>query len=223
LDSGFGSDGPDVVMVNHKAERPAPTTIHKVGQEQVEITVNNKQVEVNTIKAIADNGWQYWILDNARFPLMVKGDGPIRWDAPTIIVDETPEPTPKASKNEGKRIVNDLKKKGIATTRSILFDFDSAKLKPSAKPILNELIGYLKSDGKVGLSIEGHTDNVGGYDYNIKLSQRRANAVRDYLLKTGHVNLSRFKSKGYGYTKPVASNKTAAGRALNRRVVFVKL
>ena len=66
--------------------------------------------------------------------------------------------------------------------------------------------------------IEGHTDNVGGYDYNMKLSERRAASVRNYLIEKFGIAPDRLSSKGYGYTKPVADNKTKAGRQKNRRM-----
>src|SRR6266436_958392 len=68
--------------------------------------------------------------------------------------------------------------------------------------------------------VEGHTDSVGSHDYNMKLSERRANAARDYMVAKG-ISASRIKTAWYGETRPVASNKTAAGRAKNRRVDIV--
>ena len=67
--------------------------------------------------------------------------------------------------------------------------------------------------------IEGHTDNTGAADFNTKLSQGRAKAVRDYLVKKG-VAADRLEAKGFGPTQPIGDNKTAAGREANRRVEF---
>jgi OOP family OmpA-OmpF porin len=67
--------------------------------------------------------------------------------------------------------------------------------------------------------VEGHTDSVGNDDYNLKLSQRRADSVRKYLVDKG-VPAARLEAKGYGEAQPVADNKTADGRAQNRRVVL---
>ena len=69
------------------------------------------------------------------------------------------------------------------------------------------------------LKLAGHTDNVGSDDANMKLSKDRAEAVKDYLVSKG-ANPSRIEATGYGETQPIASNKTAAGRAKNRRVEF---
>ena len=69
------------------------------------------------------------------------------------------------------------------------------------------------------IRIEGHTDNVGGEKMNLTLSQKRADAVKGYLIKKG-IELKRLESRGFGPTKPIASNKTEKGRAQNRRVVI---
>lgn len=66
--------------------------------------------------------------------------------------------------------------------------------------------------------IEGHTDNVGGYDDNMKLSERRAHSVRNYLIEKFGIAPERLSAKGYGYTKPVADNGTVEGRQKNRRI-----
>jgi outer membrane protein OmpA-like peptidoglycan-associated protein len=77
----------------------------------------------------------------------------------------------------------------------------------------------MESDKDIKLSIEGHTDNVGKDDYNQTLSEQRANSVRAYLLSKG-IDESRLIAQGFGETQPIADNKTAAGKAKNRRVVM---
>jgi len=73
------------------------------------------------------------------------------------------------------------------------------------------------------IEVEGHTDSVGPDTYNMKLSERRATTVKDYLIKEAGVNSSKIKAIGFGESKPVADNKTAAGRAQNRRVEILIL
>lgn len=97
------------------------------------------------------------------------------------------------------------------------FDFDKAVLKPAGKSKLDELVANLK-----GLNLEviiavGHTDSVGSVAYNQKLSVRRAESVKAYLVSKG-VEANRVYTEGKGKSQPVADNKTAAGRAKNRRV-----
>jgi len=105
---------------------------------------------------------------------------------------------------------------------SMLFDFDSAVIKADVVPALDEAVKVLNMHPDLKVEIQGHTDNIGTPEYNQKLSERRANAVRDYLIGAG-IAPSRIKTVGFGMTKPVASNDTAAGRAKNRRVEFRRM
>lgn len=102
----------------------------------------------------------------------------------------------------------------------VQFEFDSAKLTNDAKVVLQEVIDAMKKNPSVLLEIHGHTDNAGEADYNITLSQERATAVKDYMVQKG-VSTTRLTTKGFGENKPMASNETAEGRALNRRIEFV--
>ena len=102
------------------------------------------------------------------------------------------------------------------------FDFDKATLKPEAKVVLNEAAALLSKHERVVVEIAGHTDSVGSEAYNQGLSERRANAVRDYLTGNG-VKASRLSARGYGESRPVASNDTDEGRAENRRVEMIIL
>lgn len=96
------------------------------------------------------------------------------------------------------------------------FDNGKATLQEGSYQVLDELVAYLvrKDDEKIELG--GHTDNVGSAASNLKLSQDRANTVRDYLISKG-IDSARLQTKGYGMTMPIESNNTAAGRAVNRR------
>lgn len=99
-----------------------------------------------------------------------------------------------------------------------LFAFDSATLTPAAKKDMAKMATEAKSLKTLNLVlVEGHTDNIGTAAYNQKLSVKRAMAVRDELIKNG-VPANLIEAKGYGFDKPVASNKTREGRAQNRRV-----
>jgi len=206
----FELDGPEVLMTYHRENVPLPHWIEAGDEEYVDVMVNDAPAKVRAIKTNTSNGWHYWVMDNPNFPIIVKADGPFRWDPPSFT----------GVSSEGRRIVNDLKLHGTATTHMILFDFDKDVLKPESKPILDTIGQYMHENKNVRLIVEGHCDSVGGYDYNINLSNRRAAAVRRYLVQHGGISDSRFQSKGYGWTRPIADNKTAHGRALNRRVVF---
>lgn len=101
--------------------------------------------------------------------------------------------------------------------RGVNFDFDSARLRSDAKPVLDEAVRTLKANDTVDVSVDGYTDGVGGDAYNLELSERRARAVADYLVEGG-VSRQRLTVKGFGKADPVAANDTADGRAQNRRV-----
>jgi len=118
-----------------------------------------------------------------------------------------PPPAPKPTPAPVRKIV----------LRGVNFDFDKSNIRADARPILDEAVRTLAGEPDINISVEGHTDNIGTDAYNEKLSLRRAHAVADYLTKGG-ITRSRMTVKGYGESKPVASNATADGRAQNRRV-----
>lgn len=110
----------------------------------------------------------------------------------------------------------------LSFSSKVLFDFDKTNIKPSADKILREATRILNSYIKQDLSIEGHTDSYGSDEYNQGLSERRAKSVANYLIKLG-VDKNRISTVGMGEKYPVATNKTAAGRELNRRVEILIL
>jgi len=101
--------------------------------------------------------------------------------------------------------------------RGVRFDFNKATIRSDARPVLDEAISTLKREPAVLVIAEGHTDDIGTDAYNLKLSRRRAEAVRDYLV-AGGISPKRITVEGFGESHPVASNATADGRAQNRRV-----
>jgi outer membrane protein OmpA-like peptidoglycan-associated protein len=108
----------------------------------------------------------------------------------------------------------------VMTLNDVLFDTGQATLKPGADRAVDRLAQYLKDSPGTQVIIEGHTDSVGSDDYNLALSQRRAQAVADALTTRG-VSADRIQAKGLGKSYPVASNDTQAGRQQNRRVEIV--
>jgi outer membrane protein OmpA-like peptidoglycan-associated protein len=103
----------------------------------------------------------------------------------------------------------------------VLFDFNKATLKPESDSVLRRVLAFLQKDAALKLEVQGHTDNVGGDDYNQKLSDARSKSVLAWLTQQG-VAASRLSFKGYGKTHPVASNNTDEGRAKNRRVEIAR-
>jgi len=119
-----------------------------------------------------------------------------------------PAPTPVAVPPKPKRII---------VLQGTQFAFDSAELTPEARGTLNENAAVLERETDVKVVIEGHTDSIGPEAYNQGLSERRAKVVEQYLISKG-ISTDRLETLGYGPTRPVASNNTKEGRAINRRV-----
>jgi outer membrane protein OmpA-like peptidoglycan-associated protein len=102
----------------------------------------------------------------------------------------------------------------------VLFDFNSATLKPGAREKLARIAGVLLAYPGLEVTLEGHTDNVGSDQYNQGLSEKRATSVRSYLLESG-IKPDLVKAMGFGESQPVVSNDSSAGRQQNRRVELV--
>lgn len=116
----------------------------------------------------------------------------------------------------------DLEEGTVVGLKNIHFDFGKPILRADAFEELNKVVKLMKKNPDMRIELSAHTDNIGGYTTNINLSKDRANAARQYLLSKG-VDAARIVIKGYGEVKPIASNRTAEGRQLNRRVEFVIL
>ena len=113
-----------------------------------------------------------------------------------------------------------IEKGAVVRLNNIFFDFDKYELKEASFPELNRIIELMNKNTEMTISVEGHTDNIGTVAYNIGLSERRANAVVNYLVKEG-IAAERMKAIGWGKSKPIASNDDEiGGRELNRRVEF---
>ena len=108
----------------------------------------------------------------------------------------------------------------IVNMSDVLFDFNKYSLKPDAREKLAKVSGILLSYPNLKLQVEGYTDNIGSDEYNQKLSEERADSVRDYLVTQG-VTQTNISATGYGKSDPVADNSTNSGRAENRRVQLV--
>jgi OOP family OmpA-OmpF porin len=126
---------------------------------------------------------------------------------PPAPVAQAPPPPPPPGK---KKIV----------LRGVNFDFDKSNIRPDAVPILEQACSILKQEASINVVCQGYTDSIGTDAYNQKLSERRANSVREWLVKCG-ISPSRLSAKGFGETNPVASNATPEGRAQNRRTELV--
>ena len=147
---------------------------------------------------------------------------------PRTVVAEPPMPTrPKAQLEvvaaETAASLTGTVDDRIEIAAAMLFAFDSAELTGDAKAVIEERVQALRGKARLTskMRIEGHTDSVGPAEYNLRLSERRAQAVADYILSQAYrLSAEDIEVVGLGETQPVASNATAEGRAENRRVVL---
>jgi outer membrane protein OmpA-like peptidoglycan-associated protein len=156
----------------------------------------------------------YGKVDMNGCPLDTDGDG-----VPDYL-DKCPKTAGEASNNGCPEVKKEVKTLFQKALQGIQFETGKADIKPFSFPLLNQIANILILNPTYLIEVQGHTDTVGGYDYNINLSNNRAASVRLYLVDKG-VTQDRITSQGYGYNKPVASNNTKAGKAMNRRVEFV--
>ncbi|MBE0644876.1 MAG: OmpA family protein [Bacteroidetes bacterium] len=115
-----------------------------------------------------------------------------------------------------------LKRGSAIPLKNVFFKFNSAVLRDESKPELDRLVKLLQAHPSMIIQVDGHTDDIGGYEFNLNLSRHRAAAMVNYLVEHG-INPVRLIPRGFGETRPVASNDTDEGRQLNRRVEYTIL
>jgi OOP family OmpA-OmpF porin len=162
--------------------------------------------------------------------------------APAPVAEPTPPPPPPPPGDADKDGVTDdidqcpntplgtavdakgcpLKAKDSIVIEGVTFDVNSSRLTMQSQPILNEVADGLRKHPRLRVELQGHTDDTGPDAYNLTLSKKRADAVREYLLTQG-VPSTQLTAKGYGESQPLDNNKTPEGRAKNRRVVMYVL
>jgi len=144
----------------------------------------------------------------------------------TIAVVHVLEPRPRDRKMitvKAEEMARSIDATGRIALYGILFDTDKAELKPASDPALVEIATLLKADPRLSVLIVGHTDNQGGFDYNVELSRKRADAVVKALVTTYKIDAKRLRPAGAGMIAPAAPNTGEDGRARNRRVEIVRL
>jgi OOP family OmpA-OmpF porin len=147
-------------------------------------------------------------------PIVVTGNPPAPPPPPP---PKPPEPPPQPAAPKLVEVTKDQ----IVIHDKIQFETDKAAIKPESNALLTEITKVVQENVQIKrISIEGHTDSTGGDKHNKTLSEQRAASVRDYLVQHG-VAAERLSSRGFGKTKPIGDNDTAAGREANRRVEFV--
>ncbi|OPY08967.1 MAG: Outer membrane protein Omp38 precursor [Syntrophus sp. PtaB.Bin001] len=146
--------------------------------------------------------------------------------APAPVVKEEPKPVVEEAKPvvEEAKVEPKVEPKGeepVFITLNIMFATGKADIQPKYKAEIKKVADYMKKHPEATAVIEGHTDNVASRAQNMKLSEARANSVKNYLVKNFKIDASRLEAVGYGPDKPIASNATKEGRQKNRRVTAV--
>lgn len=152
-------------------------------------------------------------------PVAEPAPAPMPAPAPAPVVQ--PEPAAAALTTPQAQQLDQAKSGDVVVIlEGVNFEFDSARLRPDAITILDEAVTVLNRRMDISVDVVGHTDSTGTKQYNQGLSERRAKSVYDYFVNKG-IAADRLTTKGYGETKPIASNATREGRAKNRRVELV--
>jgi flagellar motor protein MotB len=186
-------------------------------REPYSVTVNGRQVDLPAVVAIGggNHAWQtsVKVLDDERFPL--------------VLVYEIPGYGLKTRYTKISYPTLGEMEKQLAIDKhvdvyGIYFDFASDRIRPESIPILEEIAGLMKHNPDWQLSINGHTDNVGGDASNLRLSRQRAAAVKAALVDRYGISESRLNTGGFGASQPYEKNDTPEGRSRNRRVELTR-
>jgi len=222
------STSSDTSLENSKKNAKAATddsdfakcTLTKVGKVDVAfpVIVNDQRTQVPALHAscVSESaGLDLYFLDDPDNAILLGGAATgllglgERWQ---VIKISFPEQVPVP------RIEQSLQQTGRAEVYGIYFDFGSDRIRSESEPVLREIAQTMNDNPSWKLTVEGHTDNMGGDSYNLDLSNRRAAAVKRALVIRYHIASDRLSPVGYGATRPKESNDTLEGRARNRRV-----
>jgi outer membrane protein OmpA-like peptidoglycan-associated protein len=203
-------------------ERKVSGTLKRVEPDDVpfSVIVNDKRVDLPTIHAKGvlvgvkgSDATELHVIDDAKDPIMLHFEQPGRRFQIKIL---------KISYPEEKKIEKQLEETGKVQVYGIYFDFNSANIREESEPVLKEIAEALNAHPDWKLSVNGHTDNVGGNAYNAKLSERRAASVKQALVERYKIAGDRLDTAGFGAGAPIETNETPEGRARNRRVELIK-
>jgi outer membrane protein OmpA-like peptidoglycan-associated protein len=194
--------------------------VQRQGKATSKVIVNDRAIDLPVVDAsgryaIGDHidTFTLKVLDDARFPIVLD----YRHVSNNFSITYTKVTFPTTGEVE----------KHLATDKhvdvyGIYFDFASDRLRPESGPVLREIGEALTRNPAWTLTINGHTDNVGGDAFNLELSKRRSLSVRRALSETYHIDPARLTTGGFGASQPKESNATVDGRAKNRRVELVR-
>ena len=236
--AGGGAPGASQETRNLANAGKAECTLKRVGSglTSFPVLLNDQRISLPAVHAQCntDDGLNdFYFLDDLANPLVLAWKLGASDTLQVVKISYPPPPAaPQAAVSSaapagagaagGQHIEQELKQTGQAEVYGIYFDFASDKIKPESEPVLREIADALQHNPAWKLRVEGHTDNIGGDEYNLNLSQRRAEAVKLALVTRYHIAADRLTPKGFGATRPKEPNDTLAGRARNRRVELVR-
>lgn len=189
------------LMFNFGCEKPAPAPVPVAAAAPAPVKLDSDKDGVYDCDDACPDTPMGVAVDAKGCPLDSDGDGVYDYK------DECPN-TPKGAHVDAR---------GCWVVQGVLFDTDKVNIKTQYAGELDDVVAVMNNNPNLRFEIQGHTDNVGSAAYNQKLSEKRAWAVKSYLLKKG-IAPERLTSKGFGLNNPAATNNTEEGRALNRRV-----
>jgi outer membrane protein OmpA-like peptidoglycan-associated protein len=206
------------------------------GTVPFKVLVNDEPVELPAVHArgrLGEGEAEFWILNDPANPLSLRwsiADGgerlqviKISYPPPDSRATTTADAAVAATPSVAEKIERDLAKDGRTVIYGIYFDFASDRIKEESEPVLEEIAKVLQQNPSWSLTVEGHTDNIGGNPANLDLSKRRAAAVKQALVSRYKVDGTRLQTSGYGASRPKDTNDTLEGRARNRRVELAKV
>jgi len=212
------------------------TKIRRVQEKPVmlALTVNGEKAQLPAIHAVGDFGGEkaeFFFLDDANNPLALRfrlgigngqaGEQPAATDRDTLRVVMIAFQCSTLPAGEG-RLERELSRAGRVAVYDIYFSFNSAQIRAESDPTLRELGILLQRHADWKLTIDGHTDGIGGDEKNLALSRRRAASVKTALVTRFKIDATRLTTAGYGKSQPKDTNDTPEGRARNRRVELVR-
>jgi outer membrane protein OmpA-like peptidoglycan-associated protein len=209
---GVAHDGRDWDEWSGELARVEPDDV------QVPVIVNDQRVNLSAIHAkgtLGNEPMELWVADDPLNPVTLRFVHQAHNFSIQVVKLSFPT-------DQSTRIEQSLKTEGSAEIHGINFDFASDQIRADSEPVLKEIADALKAHPEWTLRVEGHTDNIGGDAFNLDLSKRRAEAVKQELVTHHETSPARLSTAGFGASRPKESNDTLEGRARNRRVELVR-
>ncbi|MEM9671899.1 MAG: OmpA family protein [Bacteroidota bacterium] len=177
-------------------------------------SIRNDTTQVETVQTEADGTFSVSLPQDDNYELLVQAEGFIR-ERDKVLITET-ESIDAIERNY---LLTPIEVGSTVNLETVLFDRGTSSMLPGSDERLDEVVEFLQENPEVFIEVGGHTDNRGRADLNLELSQKRAEAVREYLIQQG-ADADRITAKGYGGTQPISSNAIEEERRKNRRVAF---